>query len=104
MSFGRLPARAALGTAFGLDDLLQIGTHGNEHGGDRSTHEHPLRVQVEPVSFELKLVAVLPLQDTPGLVVGDQFHALEQLIRDPRPTVRTAAEGIGGCQALDRFG
>src|SRR6266498_5630706 len=82
-----------------FDRLVQIGPHWHEHGGDRPTDQHLLGVQVQPTALELKAVAMPPLEHAPRLVVGDQPHALEQVVGYARPPVVGAFERIelGDC-------
>ena len=87
-----------------LDRVVQVGSLGHEHRRDRAANQDPFGVQVEPSAFELIMVAVAPFQDTPGLVVGDEFHAFEQIVRDLRAAVREALERIERGDAGDSLG
>ncbi len=60
----------------------------NELRGHHTTGEEDIGLGLQPVTLELEVVAgVAFFQDAPGLVVGDQLHALDDVVRHLGPAV-----------------
>ena len=90
---GVLAAGSPFSGADRLDDVMQIGAVRHHHRGDDATGEREFWVKIEPVALKHPVIAVRALQDVIGLVVGDEFHPLDDIVPDPWATVLSPLAG-----------
>src|SRR4029079_8559757 len=78
---GVLAAGPLLRLADRLDRAVQVRASRDVPDGHRATDQDPVGVHVDPVALEVEVVVMTALDDAPGLVVGDELHSLEDVIR-----------------------
>src|SRR3712207_5377286 len=100
---GVLTAAATLGGAHTLDDSLQVRSQRHHAHGDRAADEDPVRVQIDPVPLELEVVIVTAFDHTPGFIVRDPPHPLQNLIGYARPAIGEALFLIERSERRDAF-
>ena len=73
------------------DDFLQVRSKRHHAHGHRAADEDAIGVQVEPVPLELEVVVVSAFDHTPGFVIGDQAHPLQDVVGNTRPAIGEVA-------------
>ncbi len=104
---GILTAGASLGRADSLHDILHVLPLRYELRGDDPAGQGEIGLGLQPVALELEVVVRVGLfQDAPGLIVGHQLHALDDVVRHLGTAIVEPLTGPGrgpGRHAIGRF-
>src|SRR5690606_16572012 len=94
---------APFGLALLLYHLMKIWPIRQHLGSHRPPDKNALWVSAKPVPLKLEQI-FFTVKNRPRLLVGNQFHAFEQIIRHTRAAIRGSVKWVAGSHSNDVLG